>query len=497
MRHSQDAHIVVRMRWRPISHQELRAMVNRLPAMIGYWDRDLRNRLANDAYREFFGIAPEAMRGIHIGELLGPSLYEQNLPYMERALAGEAQLFDREIPLASGETRYTQASYVPDVVDGEVRGFFALVTDISARRRAELALADAESRFRTLFESAPIGSLIVEADGRIRDLNPAAETVLRRTRADLIGLAVLEITHREDREAAGARLARLAAGEITSFTAEERFVDPCGKTIWTQVDATVLGTGEDVILVEQIQDVSERRRHEQRLVQFRRLLESAPDAIVIVTADGAIRFANRRTEEMFGYQREELVGGPVELLVPERAGVDHAAFRAEYVGDPHVRPMGAGLELRGRRRDGREFPVEISLSPLQTEQGMLVSAAIRDVSERDAAERTAQQLAAIVESSDSAIIAKTTDGTILTWNAAAERIYGYSAEEAIGRNIAMLARADDLEDLDSRLARVRTGESIEPFEMVQATRDGRLIDVEIEISPIRGRGDAVVGMSTI
>ena len=90
-------------------------MLNALPALVGYWDSALRNRMANDAYIEFFGKSPEQMRGTHIRELLGPEVYEQSLPYIEGALAGETQLFYREIPKPSGEVRYTQASYIPDV----------------------------------------------------------------------------------------------------------------------------------------------------------------------------------------------------------------------------------------------------------------------------------------------------------------------------------------------------------------------------------------------
>jgi PAS domain S-box-containing protein len=116
----------------------LRAILNGLPALIGYWDANLRNKLANQAYVDYFGLTPEQMLGLHISEVLGPTLYEKNLPFLERALAGERQMFDREIETPSGEKRYTQASYIPDVVDGEVRGIFVLVTDISQRRIAEL-----------------------------------------------------------------------------------------------------------------------------------------------------------------------------------------------------------------------------------------------------------------------------------------------------------------------------------------------------------------------
>ena len=121
----------------------IRGIVNGLPALIGYWDADLHNLFANQAYIEFFGLTPEQIHGLHIREVLGEELYAKNLPFLQRALAGERQMFDREIPTPSGEKRYTQASYIPDVVDGVVQGIFVLVTDISQRRIAELDAQEA------------------------------------------------------------------------------------------------------------------------------------------------------------------------------------------------------------------------------------------------------------------------------------------------------------------------------------------------------------------
>ena len=114
----------------------------------------------------------------------------------------------------------------------------------------------------------------------------------------------------------------------------------------------------------------------------RSALEAAPDAMIIIDGSGAIRFANRQASSLFGYTHEEIVGSPVELLMPERFHARHVAHRDHYRNSVRIRPMGAGLQLFGRRKDGTEFPVEISLSPIEHEAGMLVSAAIRDVTDR-------------------------------------------------------------------------------------------------------------------
>lgn len=128
------------------TQRDIRAILDNLPAMIGYWDVDLRNRMGNQAYVEWFGFTPQEMYGRHIREILGERLFELNQPYMTAALRGEAQLFDRTIVDTQGATRHTQASYIPDSADGIVRGFFVLVTDITARKNAEEALALAHAQ---------------------------------------------------------------------------------------------------------------------------------------------------------------------------------------------------------------------------------------------------------------------------------------------------------------------------------------------------------------
>lgn len=253
---------------RELARGDQQAILDNLPALIAYWDRTLHNRLANRAYVDFFGMTPEEILGRHISEVLGPDLYRMNLPYLERALAGERQEFDREIPTPTGP-RYTQALYLPDIDDGEVRGLFVLVTDISARRRAEVALANAEARFRTLFEAAPSATLMVSAADTIVSANEAASRLFGYSVADLEGMKADVLLHPEDREMSHQIREDLFTGELVRFSEERRYRHADGHDVWAQADvAVVRGTDPDddaPYLLAQLQETTARKLQEQQL----------------------------------------------------------------------------------------------------------------------------------------------------------------------------------------------------------------------------------------
>jgi two-component system, cell cycle sensor histidine kinase and response regulator CckA len=230
---------------------------------------------------------------------------------------------------------------------------------------------------------------------------------------------------------------------------------------------------------------------------FAGLLEAAPDAMVCVDADGRIMLVNAQTERLFGYGRDELVGQPVEMLVPDAVREIHPGYRAGYVADPRPRPMGAGMELAGRRRDGTTFPAEISLSAIDTDEGILVSASVRDVTERKRAAETVAQLASIIQSSHDAVVSKTLDRVITSWNPGAERLYGYTAEEMTGRHIDALIPAGDREREVAAVAAVARGERVEQYQSRRLRKDGTTVEVALTMSPIADRTGAIVGVATV
>jgi PAS domain S-box-containing protein len=246
------------------------------------------------------------------------------------------------------------------------------------------------------------------------------------------------------------------------------------------------------------------------------ILEAIPDAVAAVNQQGVIIQVNSQTEALFGYTRDELIGHKIEMLVPERQRPHHDQHREQFHARPKIRRMGSGLDLHGLRRDGSEFPVEISLSPVTSGDGMIVLSAIRDISDRKRIEEelhrvneeldrrktrelrdSQNRLALIVDSSQDAIIGKNLEGIVTHWNKGAEHIYGYTAQEMIGRSISVLAPKERGDEIPMILAKIRAGDRVEYFESVRVTKDGRKLDVSISVSPIQDAEGTVVGASTI
>ncbi len=227
------------------------------------------------------------------------------------------------------------------------------------------------------------------------------------------------------------------------------------------------------------------------------LLDAAPDAIVCVAADGRITLVNAQAERLFGYRRQELEGQLVETLVPEAARAVHPKRRAGYMNDPEPRPMGAGMQLTGRRRDGSTFPAEISLSAIEADQGTIVMAAIRDVTQQREAAATAARLASIIQSSHDAVIGETLDRVITSWNPGAERLYGYSAAEMIGRHVEVLIRPEAREDEKTIQAAIKRGDRVEQYQSDRVHKDGSTVSVSMTLSPIADSAGSIVGVSTV
>jgi PAS domain S-box-containing protein len=268
--------------------------------------------------------------------------------------------------------------------------------ELTERRAIERALRESEAQYRELFENANDIVYLHDLQGRFTAANKAALQATGYSRQELLGMNVDELVAPEHRALAREMTAKKLLGQVGSSyelvirtkDGHNRVVDVHSRLVTRDgVPVGVQGIARDI--TEREQAARFLRESEAR---FRGLLESAPDAMIIIDQRGLIKIVNSQVERMFGYGRDELLGQPVEKLLDESLHGAYATYRDEFTADPRARPMGSGIEVHARRRDGSQLPVEISLSPFLTEEGLVVTAAVRDVTEQHhAREQLAQQ----------------------------------------------------------------------------------------------------------
>jgi PAS domain S-box-containing protein len=359
-------------------------------AIVG---EDLQGRviLWNRGAEVLYGCtAGDAIGTLASEDLYPPSVVASGLPGRMRAAAvasghwhGEALGCRR-----SGQHFAARVAVTPWRADGQVAGFLVVSQELThdwAPREG------ADEQFRSLLEAAPDAMVIVDQAGRIVLVNGQVETLFGYPRQELLGQPVEKLVPDRFKPQHGAhRLGYASEPRVRAMGAglELHGLRKDGTEFPVEISLSPLATPTGTLVSSAIRDISHRTRAEAK---FRDLLESAPDAMVIVDQAGLVLLVNSQTEKLFGYTRRLLLGQPVEMLVPERFRGGHPGMRGGFFKEPRVRAMGEGRELFGRRQDGTEFPVEISLSPIETEDGLVVSSSIRDISDRKRVERALQE----------------------------------------------------------------------------------------------------------
>ncbi len=325
--------------------------------------------------------------------------------------------------------------------------------DITRQRHAEAALSASEAKFRVLAEN--IGELFwfMELDPpRITYVSPAFERIMGVPVDELYRDPTVweKCIHPDDLPASRAAFYRWVGGETDEFNIDYRVHTRQGEVRWLSDRGTILDRkdGRPSLVSGIARDITDRKNAEQK---FRGLLEAAPEAMIIVDGASLIQLVNAQTLRIFGYTRDELIGQPLERLIPERLRHQHAGLGADYIAAPTPRIMGEGKELFALRRDGSEFPVQVSLSPLETVEGLVIITAVRDITERRQAEqalRAAQQLAeSTLESVPASLAVLDANGTIVStnrsWDDFAEANGALPETTGVGTNyLALCAEAE-------------------------------------------------------
>ena len=346
------------------------------------------------------------------------------------------------------------------------------------QQRAEEELRASQARLAVIVDSAMDAIITVDEEQNILLFNRAAETMFRCPASDAIGHALdrfiperyrrIHSSHIQSfgqtgvttRVMAGARAVYglRADGEEFPIEASISQVEAVGQKLYTVI----------------MRDITERERAEER---FRQVIEHAPNGMVMVDREGKIALVNTQIEKTFGYSREELLGQFIEMLVPARFRAHHSAYRNRFMADPTARPMGAGRDLYGLRKDGSEFPVEIGLNPLESEQGLMVLGTIVDITERKQAEESLREsekrLHTVIENLTEGLVISDINGNLLHWNRAGLEMHGFTSIDEGRRRLPEFSNIFELTALDGSvlnieqwpLPRIYHGENLRDFEV--------------------------------
>ena len=364
------------------SRHLLQLVLDSLPARISYWDASSRNQFANKAFLAGFDVTQEAIAGRHARDVLGVDWYDRIQAPIERGLAGKAGRVEVSFAAAGAARRDVEMHFTPDLREGVVRGLFVFALDVTARREAERGLADRERRFKLLIDGVRDYAIyMLDAQGRVATWNAGAESIKGYRAADVIGQHFRMFFSPED-IAAGAPEHELATATIEGrFETEAWRMRADGRKFWSGIWLSAIRgeRGELLGYANIARDLTEQVRQK---VLLERAVELAPCAMLMVDARGVIVMVNAQTESTFGYARADLLGQPLEKLIPARWRSQHPGQREGFLRHAMVRAMGEGRELRALRSDGTEFPVEIGLSPIESDDGISTLAAVFDITER-------------------------------------------------------------------------------------------------------------------
>ncbi len=267
-------------------------------------------------------------------------------------------------------------------------------------------------------------------------------------------------------------------------------------------DYLLKGRSDGILLIRAIRHAIERKQSEKAVrdseARLRAIIDTALDALIGINAQGIIIDWNPRAEVIFGWARGEALGQKLaDLIIPPRYREAHERGLQHFLRTGEAVVLNRSIEVAGLRRDGTEFPLELSITSIRRGETYVFNAFLSDITERKRAEENRVRLASIVESSEDAIISKTLDGIVTSWNRGAVRTFGYTADEAIGKAIGFLIPQDRLEEESQIIERVKQGEHVTHFETVRRRKDGKEINIALTISPIEDGAGMIIGFSKI
>lgn len=376
------------------------------------------------------------------------------------------------------------------------------------RQRAALVIAEQRERLRTTLASIGDGVISTDIDGRITNLNPVAQSLTGWTNTEAMGQpldTVFRIVNEDTRNPVENPATRaLREGVIVGLANHTVLIakDGTERPIDDSAAPIRCDEGKLVGCVLVFRDITDRNRRERQARESHArktaILNAALDCIITIDHDGNVLEFNPAAESTFGYRSQDVVGRKMaELIIPPSLRDQHRHGIAHYLATGEGPVLNRRLEITAMRSDGSEFPIELSVTPIVSDGAPIFTAHLRDITDRNKLWESARRLVAVVESSDDAIVSKSLDGIIQSWNPAAERLFGYTAEEAVGRHISMLIPSDRLAEEDHIISQIRSGERVDHLDTIRVRKDGRSIQIALTVSPVKDSDGRVIGASKI
>ena len=375
----------------------------------------------------------------------------------------------------------------------------AAIRDISVRKDTEMHLAMTAAKYRGLLEAAPDGMIVVNHRSEIVLLNAHAEKQFRYWRDELIGQKITSIIPEGFAErliADGTRTAAEALAQQMGTGIELTGRRKDGSEFPIEIMLSPLESAQGILVTAAVRDITVRKNAERHLAQmearYRGLLEAAPDGMVVVNQGGDIVLLNAQSENQFGYSRDELIDQKVTNIIPEGFAERLIADGTRTAAEALAQQIGSGIELTGRRKDGSEFPIEIVLSPLKSNEGILVTAAIRDITLRKKAEKHLVQMEGryrgLLEAAPDGMVVVNQHGEIVLLNAQSENQFGYRRDELIGQRVTNIIPDGFAERLIADGARTAAEALAQQIgtgiELTGRRKDESEFPIEIMLSPL-------------
>ncbi|MEO8339801.1 MAG: PAS domain S-box protein [Nitrospirota bacterium] len=360
---------------------------------------------------------------------------------------------------------------------GSITCWWTALLDITLRKQGEAMLRSAQEQFEDIFEASREAIGYAALDGAILLVNRAFSELTGFSREELLRMNAGDLIPEQLKEQRDRVVAQvLQTGEPDEYEMDYLRKDGSKVPVSIALFAVKGEDGKSTGLGAIVRNLTERKRAEE---QFRLVVESSPSGMLMVDENGTILLVNRQVEQQFGYERAELIGKPVEMLVPQHVRSHHAGDRAEFFAHSESRAMGKGRDLFGVRKDGTEFSLEIGLNPVQTPNGMSVLASVVDISERKRAEQTLKRerdfIGAVLEIAGALVVVLDREGRILRFNRACEQTTGYSSEEVMGQRVwDLFVIPDEVERVKAMFERLRGGEPRNDYENFWKGRGGFL-----------------------